>query len=230
VKNLVVKTIFISALMFLCLAFSILGILSVSMPLNMSKFYANLGMKELSLDCSHIYYKASSDINDQFTMFNQAVQAKNYEYTKRYAKKLIDNEYLSDFVIYLNELHPSNIYLQNEANRIYQNYVEALNNTKQKDNAIEFAFNNLEVQEANEKFCFAVYGLDKKVNFSSAQKTLIKDKYQELLDYFNKETGLNKGVAAVRLSEMLSVIFRFEEQSKYQNTFDLVKAELKLWA
>ncbi len=228
-KNLIIKTIFISAILFLGLFFGIFALVSVCAPKTMSDVYAELGMKTLSVNCSDIYYNNSSDINDQFVMFNKSVKTKNYDLTVKYAEKLVKHQYINEFVDYLNEKNATNVYLQNEKNRIYKKLVEGLYKSKRTILAKDRAFELLNKSEIGANFCFAVDGLPKTCKFSSDEKELIKTKYQQMLDFFNETTSFTKGVVAVRLSEMLDVILRFEDFNLYENDFNLIKTELENW-
>lgn len=229
-KKVIFKTIFVSIVAFISFAMSLMGILTISAPRTFSKFYQSLGLTKLSVATSDIYYKNSLDINDQFYMFNNALNAKDFELTKNYAKKLLEHKHLDNFVMFLNEQNPNNVFLQNEKNRIYKNYVLAIYNTKHKNSAAQIAFDLLENNEINVKFCFAVDALPRTYKFSLEQKEAIKQKYNDLLGFFkDQDAGLDKGVIAVRLSEMLDVILRFEKQETYQQDFNLIKAELEKW-
>lgn len=231
-KKSIVKTICISAVLFVCFAMGLFGVLSVAAPKTMADYYNKVGLTGLSLSCDDLYYSGSTDINDQFVMFNKSVSAGNYKLIKKYSKKLLDNVYIDEFNEYLNnlELNKINPYMQNEKGRIVKNYVNALYNTKQINTAADYAFSVLEASEVGANFITAVNGLNKSYNFSSTQKNVILSKYGEMLNYFKTEAdGVNKGVVALRLSELLEVLLRFENSETYESDFNLIKLELKKW-
>lgn len=228
-KKLIAKTIFLSAFLFVALSLGIIGILNASMPLKMADFYQSIGMMETSVKTCDIVYKNSSDITKQFFMFNKALNANSFELVKKYSDKLLNNPNLDEFVLYLNSLNANNPYLQNEKNRIYKNYVKSIYQTKHTQTAKQIAFDLLETSAANETFCFAIDALPKSYIFSQNEKDALENKYQELYNYFKQDTtkGINEAVVAVRLSEMLEVLFRFTNKTQYQNDFLVIKALLE---
>ena len=163
-NKVIIKTALIT--FFACLLALIISVISISLlnPKIMANFTDTLGLNSISLKYRVLAYNKSEDITDLYFVVGESINQSNYEYVEKYFPVLLESSDYEDFTSYIEELNLSRastntlkLYVANEDNYLKSAYVTALYKLNNKQEAFDFALNDLVSNYDNtEKFNFVM--------------------------------------------------------------------------
>ena len=147
----------------LVLIFATIFYMCIFAPRLVSNISNDLGMQRVSLYFAKVQYNRDNDINSLYTVINKSIAINSYNDISKYTKILFDEPNYYDFIAFIeaeniekvaNEADSSNVIslmisFSNEDMYLKNKYVHSLIMNENFDEAVEFAFNDFNLNTEN---------------------------------------------------------------------------------
>ncbi len=249
-KNLIFNVAMFTASVVALLIVVACALLAIFSPLTYANFITAIGFKNAGLISYAQNYSKTEDIDDLYLLINKSISASNYEYQIRYIPELLEKDNYLSFVQFVQTTNIAKcssklqlLYIANEDNYLKSKYVYALCHNNMKQQALEFALDDLSSSRVDilgdrVNFVLSAY-IDclkesEYITLSSSVSS-IYDYYLSLCSLYNEQdiraesvTELSRFYTAILASKMIDVGNALIKLDWFDSEQVYVKADIEI--